>query len=30
MGHIGLMPQRMEILGGFFTQGKTDKDHLGL
>ncbi len=26
MGHIGLMPQRMQTLGGFFTQGKTDKE----
>lgn len=26
MGHIGLMPQRMQTLGGFFTQGKTDQE----
>jgi 3-methyl-2-oxobutanoate hydroxymethyltransferase len=26
MGHIGLMPQRIQTLGGFFTQGKTDKE----
>ena len=26
MGHIGLMPQRIQTLGGFFTQGKTDQE----
>ena len=26
MGHIGLMPQRIQTLGGFFTQGKSDKE----
>ena len=25
MGHIGLMPQRIQTLGGFFTQGKSDQ-----
>ena len=28
MGHIGLMPQRIQSLGGFFTQGKTDNESL--
>lgn len=26
MGHVGLMPQRIQTLGGFFTQGKTDQE----
>ena len=30
MGHIGLMPQRIQTLGGFFTQGKTDKESIKL
>ena len=30
MGHIGLMPQRIQTLGGFFTQGKTEKESVRL
>ena len=30
MGHIGLMPQRIQTLGGFFTQGKTEKESIKL
>ena len=30
MGHIGLMPQRIQTLGGFFTQGKTEKESIRL
>ena len=26
MGHIGLMPQRIQTIGGFFTQGKSNKE----
>ena len=30
MGHIGLMPQRIQTLGGFYTQGKTEKESIRL
>ena len=30
MGHVGLMPQRAQALGGYKVQGKTEKESLGI